>query len=1841
MNLFHFRLPALFLLLFLTLSCKKQANEQVAANIDEEKELLARYFDAATSGVISASEPFHYILKSPLPADVDENALQDFIRLDPSVNGNVTISNRSVITFTPEKPLAGNTVYRVSLNMPLLDTTNFTDQLTYSVQTIEQQVRLEKRGFILQDNGKTDVIVSVRTADILDLKSLESCFTTKKAAVSCRQSGDLLYEVTFSYDNLPAANKPIEFDGNQIQAKHTETIQPFSINAAIFEVVHSDHDKESNELNLYFSKILDNRQDLTGLLTLNGKMPNYSIDQNVVKIFLDQDKSSNTAEVNLSSALQATDGSRLKQDYTYSIENKTDTPMAEFVSAGNYFPSEGDFKIPVKTRGLDKIKVVVIEIKQENVMHFLAWHSLQYSDYYSLRMYGKPIYEEVIPLNKGLKDEDGFTIHGIDLTKQVKKNPGSIYHVSLDFLPEHTNLSCKSNLKKYKVQYGTPSNQYFYSKNADFREEYIYYPDYSWDKNTDPCDISYYAYKQPAQKLLICSDFSVIAKKAGGSYHVAVNKLLDLSAVSGADITLYDLQAEKIGQGVTGADGLVRVECPKHEGSVMKITKDNQTTYLSLDEADSNPLTEFDISGELSETGTEVFVYTDRDVWRPGDSIFLNVMFHAKNAEVADGLPLVCSFYNPENVQIVEKVLPLYLGKKQIYTFGLNTSPGAKTGRYRCVLRWGTRTHREIIQVETIKPNTTETVLETDNTENKVVYASTLSGKMYTRYLTGFAAPNTEVKAVGKFVPMDNPFPDYGQYVFQLPAKPAENNIELFQTRTNEAGQADFETGYDFTAANAPGYLRVEIESTLEGGGINKEGKSIKISPFTSYLGAERKPGKGWAGNYTFDENINVNLIRLDKKGKLLSSAMPVTYTVYKHAEHWWIDKYRLQHWGNFQQDGFWTFVNTNNMNVSGKGLLSLPKNSLGKGAYKVVFTDKNSGHQTAVFFTVYNGEESIPGKEAHLLELMTEKDDYMAGEKIALRLPDIKGAKALVSVERGKEIIQQTWHELKAGGNIISLSSDESWASNIYLHLTIIQPYKKSGNDLPLRMYGVKSVRLTGKNKPLQPVTDIPITMESDKKYTFTISEQNGRPMEYTYALVDEGLLSLKGFNTPDPVTHFFGKYPLLVKTWDIYKYLMSYFSGQFAGIISIGGDDAYKADALQEINRFKPVVIHRGSFILGPKAKNKHEVTIPKYIGKLRLMVVACHKENFGHLEKMVTVKNPIMVQTQFPRNLQVTDKVRLPITLFRDDATIRTATLTATTSNPLIKGLPSNKNITFGNENMVRHFSALEVLNKPGVTKVDMTVKSNQKSMSEKTELVVQYPNAYSSIVERVRVQPGKSAFFEVSPKGYPEVFSGRLIVSGVRAPDFMTFAEKLIEYPYGCLEQVTSAGFGQLYLDKLLDLDPAANKKRLDHLKVVTQKISGYQRGGGSFYYWDNDYYHGWSDMYAGHFLLEMKNSGNLPPDNRMFQDWLSNAYQKANQWSVAGVNDKYFYESEALMHAYRLYILAKANKPAKSAMNRFMTTCTARNPLVWWLLAGSFQHSGFDSKALEMITKAETLTKDKRQDWYSYSFGSQARDLAVIVNILSGIKGQKAKAEKYFNAMVDAYNASNWNSTQDMGYACLATFSFYGENLSLNKDVQYAVTGLKAIQNYKHKASAGRDIRVDKAYWNKKLEVKNTGTADIYVTRYARYIDDKINLPAEQKEIGLTIRYYNLTRKTSGLDDITLGDDIQIVVTVQNDNATALRDMALNLTMPSGFELINPRLYQTEVVKTQAAYTYQDFRDDRVYTFFSLDPGAKKYFEFKAKASFAGDFYLPRAVCENMYKGNIYAKTAAGRVTIRE
>ncbi|MGB4958312.1 MAG: MG2 domain-containing protein, partial [Saprospiraceae bacterium] len=1307
----------------MTMASCYNKNDGKLLDVTKDREMLEEHFMAATVGVISTNDPLRYVLKEPLSSPVDEGVLQKVITLSPTTIGKVTLSNNTILTFTPDETLRPDATYTVYINLKSLDSKRFNKNIEYQIKTLAQDMKVEREGLIINDDASVSIMLGVKTADKVNPDKLKTCFKSDASSIEIIERAPMNYEMEFRFSGGMKKESMITYDGNNIGCTVKGTVELFDLNTKVFGVVYTHHNVQDKTFNIYFSQRLNKQMDLTGLLKVQNNNASYTIKNNVLTIFLGEIRDQNIVNITIDKSIRSTEGKSLFTNHSFDINVQVDSPEAQFVSDGNYFPSEGDFKIPIKTRALEKLRIVVIEIKQENVMHYLAWQSLTYADYYNLRMYGKPVFDQIVPLNQGIRDNEGWTVHGIDMSDRIQKNPGSIYHISMDIAPELTTLSCRSDLKKYKINSQIPSIDFFTKKDHYYNDYYQYYEDYDWEESNDPCKVAYYLNKQPANKLFICSDFSVIAKKAGKNYHIAFIHLMDLSHVSGADITLYNLQAEKIATLRTSSDGFANFENIQDDAAVLKIEKDRHVTYLALDPNDSNSLTEFDISGERSATDTEFFVYTDRDVWRPGDSIYVDLMVNKSDSDIPDGMPAVMYFYNQDNMIIDQQVQEIRLSTQQIYSFTLSTPANAKTGNYRCIFQVGPKTIRKNIRVETIKPNTAEVVYTFDDIVDKTIYSDHISGSLTAKYLTGFEISKANIKASARGRKISQPFDKYRDFVFDVMDNTnSDNNFDILDAMTNERGFATFAGDQNLKSFNSPINVSIETETILPGGGTNKEGKSIIVSPFESYVGAKRKEGSGWSGNHTFTENIEVSVVNLTDRGKPATKSNNISYILQQHIESWWVDKYRLRSSGNFVSADFWKDVpgSSGNLNIKGNGKITFPKGKLGKGAYKLTMTDETSGHASQVYFTVYDGIENIPGSQPYIVEFQTDKDEYKTGETVKVNLPDINGAKALISIERGNRVIAQSWHTLSASNNVIDLPTNMDWSPNAYIHVTIVQPYKNENNDLPIRMYGIKHVKMDGSASQLKPIASIPDKLESNRSYTFTVSEDEGRPMEYTLALVDEGLLNLTGFGTPDPAKHFNGKFPLLVKTWDIYKYLIAYFRGKFAGIISIGGDDAYNPDAIAEVNRFKPVAIHQGPFKLSKGGKNTHTVSIPNYIGKVRLMVVACNDHNFGKTEKFIPVKNPLMVQSQFPRTLNVSDKLQLPITILRDDASIATANLSAAADASMVKGFTANKALTFNGKNQLTHTYYIEVLNKTGPLTVEMGINGGGKSMKEVTNI-----------------------------------------------------------------------------------------------------------------------------------------------------------------------------------------------------------------------------------------------------------------------------------------------------------------------------------------------------------------------------------------------------------------------------------------------------------------------------------------------------------------------------------------
>ena len=256
-------------------------------------------------------------------------------------------------------------------------------------------------------------------------------------------------------------------------------------------------------------------------------------------------------------------------------------------------------------------------------------------------------------------------------------------------------------------------------------------------------------------------------------------------------------------------------------------------------------------------------------------------------------------------------------------------------------------------------------------------------------------------------------------------------------------------------------------------------------------------------------------------------------------------------------------------------------------GTYFISVKDKESKHSTGVMnyfdWPYSEGRRDADGSSsANMLTFKTDKDTYAPGEQIVVTFPSVKGSRAIISIENGTRVLSTTEHMCNDGQTTVKLAVTPDMQPNAYLYITLLQPHGVTKNDLPIRMYGVVPFTVTSPESHLAPIIHMADEVKPEAPCRVMVSEKNGREMAYTLAIVDEGLLDLTRFRTPDPWQAFNAREALGVNTWDLYNYVVGAYGGRIEQLFSIGGDDALNKGPKAIVNRFKPVVQFAGPFLL-----------------------------------------------------------------------------------------------------------------------------------------------------------------------------------------------------------------------------------------------------------------------------------------------------------------------------------------------------------------------------------------------------------------------------------------------------------------------------------------------------------------------------------------------------------------------------------------------------------------------------------------------------------------------------------
>ena len=754
-----------------------------------------------------------------------------------------------------------------------------------------------------------------------------------------------------------------------------------------------------------------------------------------------------------------------------------------------------------------------------------------------------------------------------------------------------------------------------------------------------------------------------------------------------------------------------------------------------------------------------------------------------------------------------------------------------------------------------------------------------------------------------------------------------------------------------------------------------------------------------------------------------------------------------------------------------------------------------------------------------------------------------------------------------------------------------------------------------------------MPDELKPEKSFTVKVSEKNDMPMTYTLAIVDDGLLDLTRFRTPNPWSAFYAREALGVKTWDLYDYVLGAYGGKIEKMFAIGGDEGEIAKNEQKANRFKPVVIFLGPFTLNG-GTNEHKLEMPKYVGSVRAMVIAGNDGAYGSADKTVPVRNPLMILATLPRVLGPDEEVKLPVTVFAMDKKVKDVKLKVETNELFTVKGSDVKSIHFDRTGDQLVGFDLKVANKVGVGKVTVTATGGGEKASYDFELNVRNPNPpVTEIVETV-VNPGESKTIGYKPAGMAGTNEGMLEVSDIPPIDFGRRLKYLLQYPYGCAEQTTSAAFPQLYISDLIKTDQRVKEYTTKNVKEAIRALGFMQLGNGGLKYWPNALSaNDWLTSYVGHFMLEAEIKGySLPPGFK--ESWIGYQRKAARSWQYHSEKYPGYYRGYEYAQAYRLYTLALAGSPEMGAMNRLKEK--GRYLETKWRLAAAYALAG-QTEVAKSIAKGLSVDVEK-YNLRNYVFGSVLRDEAMILETMT-LLDQKDEAAGLVARIAKKLSSQSWYSTQTTAFCLCAIGKYAGKNKIVGDEL-----------NFKYKIGEGSktEVRTQLPISQFDLNIVKKDSGSVYIENkgesiiFTRLVLQGTPAAGEEKPAGnflkIDVKYTDLKGNSIDVSKIEQGTDFLAVVSVYNPGTFGwLQNMALKQIFPSGWEIINTRLAGYTSVHHADYPTYQDIRDDRVYTFFDIGRNDKKNFIITLNASYLGKFYLPAVTCEAMYDNQIFAR----------
>ena len=1542
-----------------------------------------------------------------------------------------------------------------------------------------------------------------------------------------------------------------------------------------------DSDAAQPRVCIRFSERLRTRNtDFSSFLTVNGDAP-AAVDAKDQQICIDGAKHGQRYTVTVRAGVPSKIGEPLERDATLSIYVRDRSPMARFTGRNYVLPRFPDNGIPVVTVNTSAVKVRVLRIGDRALMDVVGDGQL----FQQLSSYSADDLADI----KGEEVWQGELEVASILNKEVTT--------------------------KFPIDEALPQ-----------RKPGVYV------MVAEPKDGKAKSWQARATQWFIVSDIGLSSLQGADGLHVFARSLATAGGLQGAELRLIARNNQVLGTATSDAEGHGRFEAGLTRGKggmapALVTARYQGVDYAFLDIAKpAFDLSDRGVQGRPSPGPLDVFLYTERGIYRPGATVHVAALTRDREARATDDIPLTFIFSRPDGVEH-RRMLSRGAGLGG-HNVDLALQDTDMQGTWRVSAYTDTKAAplAELqFLVEDFIPDRIEFELTSDT--KQLPADGALETRISGRFLYGAPASGLHLEGELTVRPTSKiaAFPDYSFGLSDEEALPVRSTLSELPVTDENGGAVVEVTAERLPETTRPLSARVTMRMREGGGRAVERTLELAVQRSVPMIGIKPDFKDGQLGR---GETAAFSVI----------AAMPDDETAPLEGLTWELVKiernfqwYRIDGAWNYEAVSYTTRVATGRLDLDGTvpGTIS-SKVDWGRYRLEVASADP-SGPVTSIEFDAGWYVDVAASDTPDMLQLTLDKSRYKPGETAQVKLESRFDGTALLMVV-GDRLIDMKAVDVKAGDTVAELEVSETWGAGAYVTATVFRPTDVAKSHMPGRAIGLQWLGLDMAERTTAVELDMPTIARPAQPLDVLVKVPNVKPGEramLTVAAVDVGILNLTRYTPPMPEQWYYGQRALGVEFRDLYGHLIDGMQGVRGRIRSGAGEFGMNATGSPPTQ--KPVSLFSGIVETDDQGNATVTFDVPEFNGTLRLMAVAWTRDGVGSGTADVIVRDPVVVTASLPRFLAPGDVSRIRLEIdntegpagdyrltFENDPHVDIAedVLTVTLAEderkamniPVTGGITGDGVVSF----RLSHESGLHVKQS-----FALPVRPPQPPVSERQVVTLDAGSSLTLTPDRLAgLLPGTASI--------------SLAVTRAGAIDVPSLLYALDRYPYGCAEQITSRALPLLYLSELATQsglgDEPAIKERIQ--KAIYHVLAN-QSGIGAFGLWGPGSGDMWLNAYVSDFLTRAREQGYKVPELALTQalDNLQNAIGVSPDPKTAGSGI-----------AYGLYVLARNKRAALGDLRYYADTklkefatslAKAQLGAALALYGETSRATAAFREATDQLLNRASATKHSRSD-----YGSLLRDAAATLSLAAETKPAPAPVAALVDFVSGIRAKQKYTSTQENAWLLLAARAL----LEDTADIDLMVNGIGHEGNLLERLGEG-DLTL------RPYTVLNRSAEPLDAVLTVTGVPDGPR-PAGGDGFSIKRTYYTLEGKPVSAEEVGQNERFVVVLHVREHNDWASRIVVADL-LPAGFEIDNPRLIGSADIQ---AYPWLDasshaahleFRDDRFVA--ALDRRSSDSREFTlayvVRAVTPGTYALPPAVVEDMYRPHLNARTGMGTIEV--